>query len=56
MTVSVDAMGGDAGPGIVITALQRSIQRHPEVRFLLAGDESGYITGHIIPVDGGLGL
>ncbi|MBS0280457.1 MAG: phosphate acyltransferase PlsX [Proteobacteria bacterium] len=40
MTVSVDAMGGDAGPGIVITALLRSIQRHPEVRFLLAGDES----------------
>ena len=40
LTVSVDAMGGDAGPGIVITALQRSIQRHPEVRFLLAGDES----------------
>jgi len=40
LTVSVDAMGGDAGPGIVITALLRSIQRHPEVRFLLAGDES----------------
>ena len=40
LTVSVDAMGGDAGPGIVITALQRSIQRHPEVRFLLAGDEA----------------
>ena len=40
LTVSVDAMGGDAGPGIVITALLRSIQRHPEVRFLLTGDES----------------
>ena len=40
LTVSVDAMGGDAGPGIVITALLRSIQRHPEVRFLLAGDEA----------------
>jgi glycerol-3-phosphate acyltransferase PlsX len=40
LTVSVDAMGGDAGPGIVITALLRSIQRHPGVRFLLAGDES----------------
>ncbi len=40
LTVSVDAMGGDAGPGIVITALLRSVQRHPEVRFLLAGDES----------------
>jgi glycerol-3-phosphate acyltransferase PlsX len=40
LTVSVDAMGGDAGPGIVITALLRSVQRHPEVRFLLAGDET----------------
>jgi len=40
LTVSVDAMGGDAGPGIVITALLRSVQRHPQVRFLLAGDET----------------
>ncbi len=40
LTVSVDAMGGDAGPGVVITALLRSVQRHPEVRFLLAGDET----------------
>jgi len=40
LTVSVDAMGGDAGPGIVITALLRSVQRHPEVRFLLVGDET----------------
>jgi len=40
LTVSVDAMGGDAGPGIVITALLRSVQRHPEVRFLLVGDEA----------------
>ncbi len=49
LTVSVDAMGGDAGPGIVITALLRSVQRHPEVRFLLAGDEtvlSGLLTRH----------
>ena len=40
LTVSVDAMGGDAGPGIVITALTRVAQRHPEVKFLLAGDEA----------------
>ena len=40
LTVSVDAMGGDAGPGVVITALTRVAQRHPEVKFLLAGDES----------------
>src|SRR3984957_14802568 len=40
LTVSVDAMGGDAGPGIVITALIRVVQRHPEVKFILAGDEA----------------
>ena len=40
LTVSVDAMGGDAGPGIVITALMRVAQRHPGVKFILAGDEA----------------
>ena len=33
-------MGGDAGPGIVITALMRVAQRHPNVNFILAGDEA----------------
>jgi len=33
-------MGGDAGPGIVVTALARSAVRHPTVRFLLHGDEA----------------
>jgi glycerol-3-phosphate acyltransferase PlsX len=32
-------MGGDAGPGIVVGALLRSSQRHPDVKFLLHGDE-----------------
>jgi phosphate acyltransferase len=44
LTVSVDAMGGDAGPGIVITALMRVAQRHPGVHFLLTGDEA-VLTG-----------
>jgi glycerol-3-phosphate acyltransferase PlsX len=39
LTVSIDAMGGDAGPGTVVTALLRTIQRHPDTKFLLAGDE-----------------
>ena len=49
LTVSVDAMGGDAGPGVVITALQRTVQRHPEVKFILTGDESllnGLLSRH----------
>jgi glycerol-3-phosphate acyltransferase PlsX len=40
LTVSVDAMGGDAGPGVVVAALARSAIRHPDVRFLLHGDEA----------------
>jgi glycerol-3-phosphate acyltransferase PlsX len=40
LTVSVDAMGGDAGPGVVVAALARSAVRHPNVRFLLHGDEA----------------
>jgi len=40
LTVSIDAMGGDAGPGVVVAALARSAIRHPAVRFLLHGDEA----------------
>ncbi len=40
LTVSIDAMGGDAGPGIVVAALARCAIRHPTVRFLLHGDEA----------------
>jgi len=39
LTVSVDGMGGDAGPGVVVAALAKSVVRHPTVRFLLHGDE-----------------
>ncbi len=40
LTVSIDAMGGDSGPGIVVAALARSVLRHPAVRFILHGDET----------------
>ena len=40
LTVSIDAMGGDAGPGVVVDALVRSAQRRPGVKFLLHGDEA----------------
>jgi len=40
LTVSIDAMGGDAGPGVVVAALARSAIRHPAVKFLLHGDET----------------
>jgi glycerol-3-phosphate acyltransferase PlsX len=40
LTVSIDAMGGDAGPGVVASALMRALDRHPGVTFLLHGDEA----------------
>jgi len=40
LTVSIDAMGGDAGPGVVLAALARSLVRHPTVRYVLHGDEA----------------
>ncbi len=40
LTVSIDAMGGDSGPGIVVAALARSVLRHPAVRFIVHGDET----------------
>jgi glycerol-3-phosphate acyltransferase PlsX len=40
LTVSIDAMGGDAGPGVVVSALARCVQRHPLAKFILHGDEA----------------
>ena len=40
LIVSVDAMGGDAGPGIVVAALRRAGERHPNVNFIVHGDEA----------------
>ena len=40
LTVSIDAMGGDAGPGIVVAALLKTVQRHSNVHFILHGDEA----------------
>lgn len=40
LTVSIDAMGGDQGPSVVISALIRTVQRHPAVKFILHGDET----------------
>ncbi|HVU20029.1 MAG TPA: phosphate acyltransferase PlsX [Rhizomicrobium sp.] len=40
LTVSIDAMGSDAGPGMVVAALARSVVRHPAAKFILHGDET----------------
>ncbi|MEM1288510.1 MAG: phosphate acyltransferase PlsX [Pseudomonadota bacterium] len=39
VTVSIDAMGGDIGPSAIIPGLAISKQRHPELGFVLVGDE-----------------
>jgi glycerol-3-phosphate acyltransferase PlsX len=40
LTVSIDAMGGEAGPGAVVSALLKTVQRHSDVQFILHGDEA----------------
>jgi len=40
LTIALDAMGGDAGPDIVIPGAALAAVRHPELRFLLVGDRS----------------
>ena len=38
--ISIDAMGGDAGPAMVIPGVALALERHPGMRFLLTGDET----------------
>ena len=40
VVISVDAMGGDQGPAAVVTGLQLSARRNPEIAFLLHGDQA----------------
>jgi phosphate acyltransferase len=37
-TISLDAMGGDGGPGVVVPGAALALERHPEVRFVFFGD------------------
>lgn len=38
--ISIDAMGGDAGPDMVIPGVARALERRPNLHFLLFGDEA----------------
>ncbi|PCJ71461.1 MAG: phosphate acyltransferase [Rhodobiaceae bacterium] len=40
LTISLDAMGGDIGPSVIIAGAEIAHVRHPEVRYLLFGDET----------------
>ena len=39
VVVSVDAMGGDKGPGVIIAGLLRAVHQHSKIRFLVHGPE-----------------
>ena len=38
IVISVDAMGGDRGPGAVVSGLAKAVRLHPEIKFLVHGD------------------
>ncbi len=40
LRISLDAMGGDAGPEMVIAGADRSLTHHPNTEYLLFGDEA----------------
>jgi glycerol-3-phosphate acyltransferase PlsX len=40
VTIALDAMGGDQGPSVVVPGAGLAAIRHPEMRFILAGDAS----------------
>jgi len=39
IVISVDAMGGDAGPGVVIAGMAESAKKNPDIGFVLHGPE-----------------
>lgn len=38
--ISLDAMGGDFGPEIVIPGAAKALERHPDIQFLIFGNEA----------------
>jgi glycerol-3-phosphate acyltransferase PlsX len=39
LTISIDAMGGDHGPEVVVPAALSALKKYPEVSFVLVGDK-----------------
>ena len=38
--ISLDAMGGDHGPSVVVPGAALALERHPGIRFLMFGNEA----------------
>ena len=53
--ISLDAMGGDHGPSVVIPGAGLALERHPDVRFVIFGNEAAIdrsgLFGHVVPVE-----
>ena len=45
ITISLDAMGGDAGPAMVIGGAAIAIERRPDLRFVIFGEERAVRPG-----------
>ncbi|HTV45271.1 MAG TPA: phosphate acyltransferase PlsX [Stellaceae bacterium] len=41
ITIALDAMGGDRAPDMVLRGADMALQRYPELRFVVFGDETG---------------
>jgi phosphate acyltransferase len=39
ITIALDAMGGDRAPGMIVKGAEIALRRHPDLHFLLFGDE-----------------
>jgi phosphate acyltransferase len=39
ITIALDAMGGDHGPSVVLAGAQMALERHPDMRFAIFGQE-----------------
>jgi len=40
LTIAIDGMGGDAGPETVMRGVELALERNPDVRFIVYGDEA----------------
>ena len=40
--ISLDAMGGDHGPSVVVPGAALALERHPGLRFLMFGNETAH--------------
>lgn len=40
VTISLDAMGGDFGPSVVIPGAAKALERYPDIKFIIYGDET----------------